>query len=675
MSTIPTSGKTIHPEPETDRAVSAVPLDLQQLRVSPPFEFGEASWIHRYADKVKTADTAVEAIQSGDRIFLGSGAAEPQQLVEALVRRASAVFGAEVVHLMTLGIAPYAEAKLSDNFRHNALFIGPNVREAVQQGRADYTPVFLSEVPQLFETGRIPIDVALIEVSPPDRHGYCSFGVSVDVVKPAAENARVVLAEVNERMPRTLGDSFIHVDDLDALVPVAYTLPEARHAEPDHVAKAIGRHIASLVEDGATLQMGVGTIPDSVLHFLRGKKDLGVHTEMFSDGMMDLVREGVITGKRKSLHRRKVIASFCFGTRKLFDFVDNNPFIEFHPSSYTNDPFVIAQNDRMVSINSALQVDLTGQVCADSLGPMFYSGIGGQLDFVRGAARSREGKPIIAFPSTARDGIVSRIVAQLTPGAGVVTTRGDVHYVVTEHGVASLHGRTIRDRALGLIAIAEPKFRPELIREAKRLHYIDEEVPEIPGPGSIYPERWETSFTLRDKTQILLRPIKATDEPLMKDLFYRCSPETIYHRFFRALKSMPHSELVRYVHLDYRREMAIVGVVRDADRVEREQIVCVGRYDLDVNTGFAEAAFLVRDDFQGRGIGTRLVKDMSRVARANGIKGFEADVLADNVAAMKLLRKLGYPMEIDRKEGTYRIRLTFRRPVAGTSPSSVLVAR
>ena len=649
----------LHPEPERDRPASVVPPDLQQLRTPPPIEFGETSWVQRYADKVKTADAAVEAIQSGDRIFLGSGAAEPQKLVEALVRRASALFGAEVVHLMTLGIAPYTEARLSDNFRHNALFIGPNVREAVQQGRADYTPVFLSEVPHLFDTGRIPIDVAMIEVSPPDRHGYCSFGVSVDVVKPAAENARVVLAEVNERMPRTLGDSFIHVDDLDAMVPVTYSLPEAQHSEPDRIAKAIGRHIASLVEDGSTIQMGVGTIPDSVLHFLRGKKDLGVHTEMFSDGMMDLVREGVITGKKKSLHPGKVIASFCFGTKSLFEFVDNNPFIEFHPSSYTNDPFVIAQNDRMVSINSALEVDLTGQVCADSLGPVFYSGIGGQLDFVRGAARSREGKPIIAFPSTARNGTVSRIVPQLTPGAGVVTTRGDVHYVVTEHGVASLHGRTIRERALALIAIADPRFRADLIRAAKKVHFIDLDVPEISGAGSVYPERWETSFTLRDKTRILLRPIKITDEPLMKELFYRCSARTIYQRFFQVLKSMPHRELVRFVHLDYRREMAIVGVTQDSERPERERIVCVGRYVVEPTTEFAEVAFMVRDDYQRRGIGTRLVKDLVRVARANGVKGFEADVLGDNVAGMKVFHKLGYTVEEDRKEGACRVRVTF----------------
>src|SRR3990172_5093936 len=378
-----------------------------------------APWTERYEEKVRTAEEAIARVQSGEQIFIGSGAAEPQRLVEALVRRAEHVFGAEIVHIMTLGIAPYAEAKWGENFRHNALSIGPNVRDAVAEGRADYTPIFLGEIPRLFETGRVPIDVALIQVSPPDAHGYCSYGVSVDIVKPAAENADVVIAEVNERMPRTLGDSFLHVDDIDFLVPVDYPILETDHPAADEIARAIGRHIANLIEDEATLQMGIGTIPDSVLLSLQDKKDLGVHTEMFSDGMMALVEAGVITNMKKTIHKGKIIASFCMGSRRLYDFVDNNPFIEFHPNSQTNDPFVIAQNEKMVSINSALEVDLSGQVCADSLGTYFYSGIGGQVDFVRGAARSKGGKPIIALPSTAQDGTISRIVPVLEPGARV----------------------------------------------------------------------------------------------------------------------------------------------------------------------------------------------------------------------------------------------------------------
>jgi len=619
-------------------------------------------WGLRYQGKVRTPDEAIAFVQSGDRIFVGSGAAEPQRLVEALVRHANEVFGTEVVHIMTLGIAPYAEPKWTDNFRHNAFFIGQNVREAVQQGRADYTPIFLSEIPRLFETGRVPIDVALIQVSPPDAHGYCSYGVSVDVVKPGTEAADVVIAEVNAQMPRTLGDSFIHVDDIDHLVPVDYPILESTHPPADQVARDIGRHIANLVEDGSTLQMGIGTIPDSVLYYLREKKDLGVHTEMFSDGMMHLVELGVITNMRKTIHKGKVIASFCMGTRKLYEFVDNNPLIEFHPNSYTNDPFVIAQNDRMVSINSALQVDLTGQVCADSLGHMFYSGIGGQLDFVRGAARAKGGKPIIALPSTAQDGAVSRISPQLNPGAGVVTTRGDVHYVVTEWGVASLHGRTIRERALALISIAHPKFRPELIRAAKELRYLDEDVPEIPEVGLIYPERWETTHAFPDGTKVFVRPVKMTDETMMKDLFYHLSEQTIYHRFFRSLRSMPHRDLMHFVHIDYTNEMAIAGIVQDPGGKEHEEIIGVGRYFLNRSTNYAEVSYVVRDDYQHRGIGSYLVKYMARIARENGIAGFDAEILADNPVAMRVLHKLGYPAETQVVEGTYRIRVKFERP-------------
>lgn len=619
-------------------------------------------WAQRYEEKVRSADEAVGAVQSGDHIFIGSGAAEPSRLVEALVKRANAVFGTEIVHIMTLGIAPYAEPKWGDNFRHNALFIGPNVREAVAQGRADYTPIFLGEIPRLFETGRVPIDVALIQVSPPDRHGYCSYGVSTDVVKPATEAANLVIAEVNEQMPRTLGDSFLHVDDIDFLVPVNYPILQTQVGVADEIARNIGKYIATLIEDGSTLQMGIGTIPDSVLYYLRDKKDLGIHTEMFSDGMMHLVELGVITNMKKTLHRGKIIAAFCMGSKKLYEFVDNNPFIEFHPVSYTNDPFVIAQNERMISINSALEVDLTGQVCADSLGAYFYSGIGGQVDFVRGAARSKGGKPIIALPATAADGSVSRITPQLKPGAGVVTSRGDVHYVVTEWGTAYLHGRTIQERALALISIAHPKFRPQLIREAKKLKYIAEDVPEISEVGMVYPERWEMSHTFEDGTRIFFRPIKMTDEEMMKDLFYRLSEQTIYHRFFRSLKSMPHRDLVHFVHIDYTNEMGIVGIVQDPEKPEREEIVCIGRYYLNRSTNVAEVSYLVRDDFQKRGIGSYLVKYLARIARENGIAGFEAEILPDNPPAMKVLHKLGFPVETIASAGNYQLRVRFERP-------------
>jgi len=425
-----------------------------------------------YRRKVTTADEAVRVIQSGQRVYVGGGAGVPQVLVEALVRRAPELQDVEIVHILHFAKAPYTAPEYAQSFRHNALFIGENVRQAVHDGRADFTPVFLSEIPNLFRTGILPLDVALIQVSPPDEHGFCSFGVEVGCTKPAAQAARLVIAEVNRRMPRTLGDSFIHVSKLHAAVEVDYPLPEAPQGGFSQVHQQIGQHVANLIPDGATLQLGIGSIPDAVLFHLKDKRDLGIHSELFSDGVVDLVERGVITNERKTLHPGKMVAGFLFGSQRLYDFVADNPIIELHPTDYVNDPFIISQHDRMVSINSAIEVDLTGQVCADSIGHRLYSGVGGQVDFVRGAARSRGGVPIIALQSTAKGGTISRIVPMLKPGAGVVTSRNDVHYVVTEYGVAALHGRTIRQRAQALIAIAAPELREDLMRQARELNFL-----------------------------------------------------------------------------------------------------------------------------------------------------------------------------------------------------------
>ncbi|HZT59994.1 MAG TPA: acetyl-CoA hydrolase/transferase C-terminal domain-containing protein, partial [Pyrinomonadaceae bacterium] len=446
------------------------------------------SWRERYHEKLVDAATAVRSIRRGQRVFVGSGAAEPQALVNALGERAEELADTEIYHIMTLGVAPYAEARFARNFRHNAFFIGSNVRPAIHEGRADYTPIFLSEIPRLFRSRRVPLDVALIQLSPPDEHGFCSFGVSVDIVKAAAESASHVIAEVNPCMPRTLGDSFIHVSRLDLLVENYSEIPEPEQAEIDEAAIEIGRNVARLVDDGSTLQMGIGVIPNAVLAQLGGKKDLGVHTEMFSDGLLDLIESGVVNCSKKGFLDGKIVASFCMGTRRLYDFVDNNPLFEFRPVEFTNDPVQIARNRKMVAVNAALEVDLTGQVAADSIGSRFYSGIGGQVDFIRGAARSEGGKPIIALRSTAKNDTVSRIVPQLKEGAGVVTTRGDVHYVVTEYGIADLWGRNVRERAMALINIAHPKFREELLAEAKRHHLVYED--QILLASAHYPEQW-----------------------------------------------------------------------------------------------------------------------------------------------------------------------------------------
>jgi len=430
-------------------------------------------WERAYHERIVTPDEALQVVESGQRIFMTGNCSMPETLVLALARRAHELVDLELVHVLTVGDAPYMAPEMEGHIRTNVLFIGPNMRQAINEGRADFTPVFLSEIPSLFRRGApLAVDVALVQVSPPDEHGFCSFGVEVGITKPAAQAARVVIAEVNEQMPRTLGDSFIHVSKLDYAVPVNRPLVELPQGETTELQLRIGEQVAELIPDGATLQMGIGGIPDGVLRALYGKKDLGVHTEMFSDGVIDLVEAGVITNERKTLHPGKIVAGFLLGSQRLYDFVDNNPIIEMHPTGYVNDPFVISQNDRMVAINSAIEVDLTGQVCADSIGHRLYSGVGGQIDFIRGAARARGGVPIIALPSTAAGGKFSRIVSELKPGAGVTTTRNDVHYVVTEFGVANLYGKSIRQRAEALIQIAHPDFREELRRAARALHYI-----------------------------------------------------------------------------------------------------------------------------------------------------------------------------------------------------------
>lgn len=438
-------------------------------------------WLSLYEPKKVSPDEAVSVLKSDYRIFVTGNCSVPQTLMEALSRRALELTGLKLIQVLTIGKAEYAKPELAPHLRVNSLFISPNIREAVNDGRADFTPVFLSEIPGLFQSGRLPLDVALIQVSPPDRRGYCSYGVEVGVTKTAAESAKIVIAEVNPRMPRTLGDSFIHVSKLDYVIEVDYPLPEVNMADSSPEQAAIANHLAAIIPDGATLQMGIGGIPDAVLKRLHNHKHLGVHTELFSDGVVDLVEAGVITNERKSFHPGKIIAGFVLGTHRLYDFVDDNPIVELHPTEYVNDPFNIAKNRKMVSINSAIQVDLTGQVCADSIGTSLYSGVGGQVDFVRGAARSEGGMPIIAMPSTAKDGTVSRISPALLPGAGVTTSRNDVHYIVTEFGVADLYGRTIRDRARMLVEIAHPDFRAELAEAAATMYHIPQFfVPELP---------------------------------------------------------------------------------------------------------------------------------------------------------------------------------------------------
>lgn len=624
----------------------------------------DSHWKQRYAAKVVSAREAVARISRGRRILIGSGAAEPGQLVHALVEHGDHLADNEVVHMLTLGEAPYVRPGLERRFRHTAFFIGENVREAVHEGRADFMPVFLSDIPELIRSRRVRVDVALVQLSPPDRHGYASLGVSVDVVRAAIDTADLVLAEVNPRMPRTHGDSFVHVDRVAALVAVDSPLPE-RVPEPlDDATRQIGRHVASLIPNGATLQTGIGNIPNAVLAELTTRSDLGVHTEMFSDGIMTLVKGGQVNGRKKTLLPGKVVTSFVMGSRALYEWVDDNPVVEMRPSSFTNDPFTIARNDRMIAINGALAVDLTGQVAADTLTGRFFSGIGGQVDFIRGAARSRGGKPIIALPSTAKKGTVSRILPQLEAGAGVVTSRGDVHFVVTEYGVADLWGKNIRERAMALIEIAHPDFRPELLSAAKQRRFVfpDQVVPRARVP-------WEEASVERLKSgeEVTVRPLRMSDEEPLQDLFYRLSDQSTYRRFLAFKRTHPHEEMQDLVDLDFQGNMALVVT---ATRECTEELVAMARYDVEPATRLAEIAFVVRDEWQGKGLGTLLMQRLTAIARARGLAGFSAEVHSSNKPMMVVFHNSGHKLTSRLEDGVYYLKAEFGEREGAKPPRS-----
>ena len=603
--------------------------------MSKPISY-DPNWKETYQPQIMSAADAVKKIRPGQRIFIGTGVGEPLQLVSALTKRATELPDTEIVHLLTFGAAPYAHRELAQYFRVNSFFIAENVRDIIQEGLGDYTPIHLSDIPRLFDSGQLPLDVALIQITPPDKDGICSMGVSVDIVKSAAANASLVIAQVNPRMPRTLGDSFIHAYDIDVLVPGEEPILEIKPPEVTDTTRQIAENLSALIEDGATLEIGLGRIPQALVSFLKNKKDLGIHTEMISDDVIELIEAGVINGARKTVDRGKIVTSFCLGTQKLYDLVDNNPMFAFHPTEYVNSPFVIHQQHKMVAINTALEVDLTGQVCADSLGAKFFSGVGGQVYFNRGAAKAPGGKAIIALPSTAQGGNISRIVVQLSPGAGVVTTRAGVSYVVTEYGVAYLHGKSVQERALALISIAHPKFRADLLREAIEAKYLSAVMADKEGKILVGPKELRTTYLLNDGTLLNIRPIHPTDEPRMRDLFYKLSEATIYYRFMSHQKRVSRHQIQDFVYIDHRNDVTIVGTLPEA---YGEEIIVVGSYYLDQKTNLAEVAFVVSDKWQNHGIGTFLLKHLMRIARRNGIRGFTAEVLTDNKSMQAVVNK------------------------------------
>jgi len=617
---------------------------------------------NRYPKKFLSEKVIFKNIQPGNRIFIGTACGEPQYLVKALINyiesNPRAFFDTEIIHIWTLGVAPYTDEKFKKNFRHNSFFIGDNTRDAINKGLADYTPIFLSQVPHLFRRKVIPIDVALIQVSPPDDHGFVSLGISVDIVKAAVENARLVIAQMNTYMPRVHGNTFVHIKDIAFVIHNDEPLLEYEANIPTEIAERIGKHVARIVEDGDTIQVGYGSIPNAILANLSTKKNLGVHTELFTEGIAELMKQGVITNTRKTIDRGKTVAAFCMGKKETYDFIHDNPAIEFRTIDYTNNPATIAQIRNITAINSALEIDLTGQATAESIGTTFYSGIGGQADFMRGAALAPHGKTILVLQSTAQNESASRIVPFLKEGAGVTLTRGDVHYVVTEYGIAYLHGRNIRERAMALISIAHPKFQPWLIEEAKKLSLIYKDQAYITGKGGEYPEDLETLTTTKSGLKILLRPVRISDEPLLKDFFYSLSETTIYRRFIMDRKEMPHEKLQgTFVVIDYTKQMVILAVVEEEGR---ETITGVAQFRGHEGSHTAEVAIVVKDAFQNRGIGTELLRHLTYIAKRQGLLGFSAEVLKENRVMLHLFEKMGFTMEKESLPDVYNLRLGFR---------------
>lgn len=616
-----------------------------------------------YPEKFVHENEIFSNIHAGDRIFIGTACGEPQYLVQAMIKfvesNPKAFFDAEILHVWTLGVVPYTDRKFRKNFRHNTFFIAENAREAVNKGLADYTPIFASDIPDLFKRRLVPVDVALVQVSPPDNHGFMSMGISIDITKTAVENASLVIVQVNSEMPRIHGDTFIHIKDVDYVVPHEEPLleHEAPEAPPEAVDR-IGEYVARIIDDGDTIQVGYGVMPNAILSNLRNKKDLGIHSELLGDGIVDLMKRGVVNNSRKTVDRDKTVASFCIGTRDTYHYLDDNPAIEFRAIDYTNDPINIAMNKNMVAINTALEIDLTGQATAESLGRYFFSGIGGQADFMRGAVLAKRGRSILALPSTTQDGAVSRIVPFLKEGAGVTLTRGDIHYVVTEYGIAYLHGKNVRERAMALISIAHPSFQPWLIEEAKEAALIYKDQAYMPGEKGKYPADLETRRTTKAGLEFFMRPVKISDEPILKDFFYNLSEETRYNRFLSRREDMPREMLQDlFLVVDYTREMVILATI---EHEGAEVVIGVGQYVVLEGSLTAQVALVIRDDYQGRGLGSELLSYLANIAQKQGLTGFTAEILPDNKHILHLLEKTGHIVEKKFSSGVYMIELAFQ---------------
>jgi len=604
-------------------------------------------WRDDYEKKVSTPKKALSHVKPGKTIFISGGCARPQYVLENLLKKETS-HDHKVLTSFNFLPSPFSDPKVQKNFRINSFYMDTEVEEGVSKGRMDFTPVHTSEVPYMLESGRISVDIAIIQVSAPDMHGFCSLGTSVDIAKSAVKAAQTVIAEVNRQMPRTLGNSFVHVSEIDHIIEVDYPIDHEMDPEDvsDDVLDAIGRNVSVLVSDGSTLQVGIGRIPNAVLKHMHGKKHLGIHTEMFSDGVMELAEAGVITGEKKSIHPNKIVTSFVIGSARLMEFIDNNPTIEFHPSDYTNDPIVIAKNSKMVAINTASSVDLTGQVLSDRTGLKDIDNPGAQAEFARGASYAR-GRSVIVIPSTAEN--MSKIVASIPQGAGVSMSREDVHYVATEYGLAHLRGKTLANRALELINVAHPDHRAKLLDEAVKLGYLPEDQSRRPYTGKPYPREFEFTEVFAG-SRLFIRPLKPTDEDMMKDLFYSFSEKTLQQRFMSTRMIQPRFERMSQVNVDYDTTMAF-GMFRGTD--EKMEMVAMCSYEYEVKTSTAEVSFAVKDNWQGKGLGTYMLDLLIKVGKSRNIKTFTAEVLATNVGMLNLFYRTGLDVNAKLEEDVY----------------------
>ncbi len=588
-------------------------------------------------EKVVSAETAVSKIKRGSRIFVGTGCGEPQHLIKTMVQDLN-MQDIMVYQMLSSTFSQFIEEdSFLRRFSLKLFFISRALRNAAAEGKLDYLPTYLSQIPTLFYSKRIGLDVALVQVSPPDKFGYCSLGVSVDITRSGMESAKTVIAQVNPRMPKTWGDSFVHIDEIDYLVlheePLVESLSTRKQNE---ITRRIGHFVSEVVEDEATLQIGFGHLPNEILPYLDKKKELGIHTQVITDGLLPLLKKKVITNKKKTLIPGRVVASLVMGSQELYEFVDNNPMFYFRSSDYVNDPTVIARNDNLISISSALEVDLTGQVCSDSIGNKFYSGIGDQVDFLRGSAMSKGGFSVIALPSTAQNGRVSRIVPSLSEGAGVATTRADVDIVITEYGIAELQGKSIYQRVMELVQIAHPKFREELVEEAKKRRFIFADQLPPSTEDLIFLEGYKTTRVLKNGKTVLFRPLFPSDEFAYRNFFYSLQEKTIYYRFFYKMKIFSHEVLQKqYASVDYKRNMSIVGLVH---RKRHKELIAIGSY-ADAEAERAEVAFVVREDYQGMGIASYLLEQLEVIARDNDYTGFIATTLRENSAMLHVFKK------------------------------------